>query len=104
MIYKSIVFLPLVGALITFLIWEDSEVARRNVRFVALFTALTLLPIAVIYYFAGQFVSKGVDSWFDVKIEQALDDASLLGKSFLEASKQTLIEKAQSDVARVAFA
>ncbi len=78
--------------------------SRLMVRFVALFTVLTLLPIAAIYYFAGQFVSKGVDSWFDAKIEQALDDSVLLGKSFLEASKQSLLDKAQTDAARFSLA
>jgi len=32
--------MPLVGALFIFLIWEESEVARRNVRLVALFTTV----------------------------------------------------------------
>ena len=43
-ILSIVTFLPLAGAAIIFLIWEDSEIARRNVRLVALFTtALTFL-------------------------------------------------------------
>ncbi len=39
-----VTFMPLVGALFIFLIWEDSESARRNVRMTALFTtALTFI-------------------------------------------------------------
>ena len=39
-ILSLVTFLPLAGALFIFLIWEDSEVARRNVRLVALFTTV----------------------------------------------------------------
>ena len=39
-ILSIVTFLPLVGALVTFLIWEDSEAARKNVRMVALFTTI----------------------------------------------------------------
>ena len=39
-ILSLVTFLPLFGALMIFLIWEDSEIARRNVRLVALFTTV----------------------------------------------------------------
>ena len=52
-ILSVVTFLPLVGALITFLIWEDSEVARRNVKFVALFTTVVtfLVSLGIWYRF-----------------------------------------------------
>ena len=75
--------------------------SRLMMRFVALFTLLTLLPIGVIYYFAAQFLSQGVDSWYDARIEQALEDASLLGNSFLEASKLDVIDKVTADSVRI---
>lgn len=71
--------------------------SRLMVRFAVLFVVLTLLPISMVYYFSAQFLSKGVDSWFDDKIEQALDNAVLLGQGFLQASKQDLIAKAGED-------
>ena len=46
-ILSIVTFLPLVGALITFLIWEDSEVARRNVRYVALFTTVVTFLVSL---------------------------------------------------------
>ena len=75
--------------------------SRLMVRFVILFAILTIIPIGVVYYFSAQFLAKGIDSWFDDKIEQALDDALLLGQGFLEASKQSLIDSASSDAKRV---
>ena len=46
-ILSIVTFLPLVGAAIIFLIWEDSDVARRNVRWVALFTTLVTFLLSL---------------------------------------------------------
>ncbi len=50
-ILSIVTFLPLVGALITFLVWEDSEVARRNVRYVALFTTIVTFLVSLSIWF-----------------------------------------------------
>ncbi|MGI9365628.1 MAG: NADH-quinone oxidoreductase subunit M [Rhizobiaceae bacterium] len=50
-ILSIVTFLPLVGALITFLIWEDSEIARRNVRYVALFTTIVTFLVSLAIWF-----------------------------------------------------
>ena len=50
-ILSIVTFLPAIGALMIFLIWEDSEVARRNVRYVALLTTvLTFIVSLGIWY------------------------------------------------------
>ena len=46
-ILSIVTFLPLVGALMIFLIWEDSEIARRNVRLVALFTTIVTFILSL---------------------------------------------------------
>ncbi|HHZ72333.1 MAG TPA: hypothetical protein EYN56_04620 [Gammaproteobacteria bacterium] len=46
--------------------------SRLTLRFVGTFAVLALIPLAVVYYFAVQFLSRGIDSWFDVQIEQAI--------------------------------
>ncbi len=76
--------------------------SRLMVRFVILFSVLTIIPISVVYFFSAQFLGRGIDSWFDDKIERALDDALLLGQSFLEASKQNLVDQARQDSLRIA--
>ncbi len=78
--------------------------SRLMVRFVISFFILTVIPISVVFYFSAQFLTRGVDSWFDDKIEQALDDALLLGQGFLEASKQNIIDNARSDARRIVSA
>ncbi len=46
-ILSIVTFLPLVGAAIILLIWEDSDIARRNVRNVALWTTLLTFLISL---------------------------------------------------------
>ena len=54
------------------------------------------------YFFAVNFLSRGIDSWFDVQIEQALDDALLLGRSSLETKKYDVLEDVREAANRVA--
>ena len=85
-ILSIVTFLPLVGALITFLIWEDSEVARRNVRFVALFTTVVtfLVSLGIWYNFDNaqsgfQMVEKV--AWIregDISYHMGVDGISML--------------------------
>jgi nitrogen fixation/metabolism regulation signal transduction histidine kinase len=43
-----------------------------------IFGVLATLPILLVYFFAVQFLNKGIDSWFNVEIRQSLDDALVL--------------------------
>ncbi len=76
--------------------------SRLTLRFITIFALLTLMPLVVVYYFSIQFLSRGIDSWFDVRIEQALDDALLLGRNSLEATKQDLAGKVRADATAIA--
>jgi nitrogen fixation/metabolism regulation signal transduction histidine kinase len=55
---------------------------------VGMFTLLAFLPLSVVYYISIQFLSHGIDSWFDVRIEQAMSDATLLGQVSLKSLKE----------------
>ena len=58
--------------------------SRLKARMVWTFGVLATLPILLVYFFAVQFLSKGIDSWFNVEIRQSLDDALVLSRSALE--------------------
>lgn len=62
--------------------------SRLTLRMVAMFTLLAFLPLSVVYYISIQFLSHGIDSWFDVRIEQAMSDATLLGQVSLKSLKE----------------
>jgi len=69
--------------------------SKLSIRLISFFCALTTIPLLLVYLFSAQVLNKGVDSWFDVKVEQAVNDALILGKSSLEATKQDMIEEMQ---------
>ena len=100
----NVVGIILLAILTAFQIWRlvgqfRSQVlgSRLTLRFVSTFVVLALIPLAVVYYFAVQFLNRGIDSWFDVQIEQALDDALLLGRSSLESTKMNVVEQLTKD-------
>jgi nitrogen fixation/metabolism regulation signal transduction histidine kinase len=66
--------------------------SRLTLRIVVMFTLLAFLPLSAVYYISIQFLSRGIDSWFDVRIEQAMEDASLLGQVSLKSLKESQIE------------
>ena len=67
--------------------------SRLSLRLVGMFILLNFLPLLLVYYFAVQFLNKGVDTWFDVRVEQAVNDALLLGQTSLETIKQDMVNE-----------
>ena len=69
--------------------------SRLTVKLVAIFVLLTFVPVSVVYVFSLQLLNRGIDSWFDIKIEQALNDALALGRTALNALQEDMLEQAQ---------
>jgi len=55
--------------------------SRLTARIVALFAVISLLPVGVVYYFSLGFLLRGIDSWFDVKIGRAMQEALVLNQA-----------------------
>jgi nitrogen fixation/metabolism regulation signal transduction histidine kinase len=49
--------------------------SRLLVKLAAIFALVGLVPGVLIYVVSYQFVSRSIESWFDVKVESALDGA-----------------------------
>ena len=54
--------------------------ARLNRRLLMLLTLLAVPSTVVVYGFALRFVDATIDNWFNVRLEQALEDALELGR------------------------
>ena len=65
--------------------------ARMTSRLVVMFVVLSIVPVSVVYYFSLQFLHRGIDSWFDVRIEQGLDDALDLSRAALDVKLQDVL-------------
>lgn len=58
--------------------------SRLTVRLVIMFVIIAVLPVSIVYYFSLEFLRRGIDSWFDVKTEEALHDALELSRGLLD--------------------
>lgn len=68
---------------------------RLMMRLVLLFALMGILPGAVIYAVSVQFVSRSIESWFDVRVEAALDSGVKLGQNILESFLSDLNARAE---------
>jgi len=57
--------------------------SKLTTRMISLFVLLALAPAAIVFYFSVQFLHQGIDSWFNVEIDRAMDDALELSQSSL---------------------
>ncbi|MDH3526892.1 MAG: two-component sensor histidine kinase, partial [Gammaproteobacteria bacterium] len=83
--------LVVLGALVVAnIIWLVTQQRKKapgiqlTTRLVVMFVVLAVVPVSIVYYFSLQFLHRGMDSWFDVRIEQALGDALDLSRTALD--------------------
>ena len=67
--------------------------SRLLVKLAAIFALVGLMPGLMIYVVSYQFVSRSIESWFDVKVEGALDAGLNLGRATLDAMALDLASK-----------
>ncbi len=65
--------------------------SRLTTRLVVMFVTLAIVPVVLVYYFSIQFISHGIDSWFDVRVERALGDAIELSRTALQLRVRELL-------------
>jgi nitrogen fixation/metabolism regulation signal transduction histidine kinase len=76
--------------------------SRLLVKLAAVFALAGFAPGVLIYVVSYQFVSRSIESWFDVKVEGALEAGVNLGRSTLEALSADLVGKTRSAAAQLA--
>jgi two-component system, NtrC family, nitrogen regulation sensor histidine kinase NtrY len=58
--------------------------SRMAARLVLLFALVAVLPGALLYGVSVQFLGKSIESWFDVRVDRALEGGLNLGRSALD--------------------
>ena len=76
--------------------------SRLLVKLAAIFALVGFAPGVLIYGVSYQFVSRSIESWFDVKVEGALDAGLSLGRSALDALSADLSTKTRSAATQLA--
>jgi nitrogen fixation/metabolism regulation signal transduction histidine kinase len=69
--------------------------SRLTARIVVLFAVISLLPVGVVYYYSLGFLLRGIDSWFDVEIDSAMEDALALNQASLDLNQRVLLKYSQ---------
>ncbi len=69
--------------------------SRLTARLVVIFVILSVVPVSLVYYFSLDFLRRGIDSWFDVRIEKALGDALELSRTALDARMRDLLRQTE---------
>ena len=67
----------------------DAPGARLNRRVLAMLIVLALPPVFVVYGFALNFLDATIDTWFNVRMEHAMDDALEIGRVYLDERLQS---------------
>jgi nitrogen fixation/metabolism regulation signal transduction histidine kinase len=70
--------------------------SRLKLRLMLMFGLMAVLPGVLIYAVSVQFVTKSIESWFDVRVEKALESGLNLGREALDMMRSDLTEKARS--------
>jgi len=104
-IYSSLVLLSTVGLLILLVLIIHNlqrllrqyharvPGARLTLRLMVMFVVISLTPVTVLYYFSLQFLQRGIDSWFDVRVENALEDALELSRTSIDLRMREVLKQ-----------
>ena len=69
--------------------------SKLTLRLVLFFTLIAVMPGVLVYAVSVNFLGKSIESWFDVRVEKALEGGLNLGRSGLDNSLKELSKKTQ---------
>lgn len=70
--------------------------SKLTLRLTLLFSLVAVLPGVLVYGVSVQFLARSIESWFDVRVDKALEGGLSLGRVNLEARLRELRGKADS--------
>lgn len=75
--------------------------ARLTARFTLYFTLIGILPGVLIYVLSVQFMSRSIESWFNVRVDTALESGLNLGRAALDTQITELSNRAHNMALRL---
>ncbi len=89
------------AALVVFQLARLAGQRRRRVfgslltfRVLVMFALMAVVPGALVYTVSVQFLGRSIESWFDVRVDQALEGGINLGRAALDAMLNDMMVKA----------
>jgi nitrogen fixation/metabolism regulation signal transduction histidine kinase len=77
--------------------------ALLTVRTVAVFGTLVVVPLLVVYLFTLEYLNRGIDSWFDVDIQQGLRQALVLTGDAQRLRNRGLVDSTEALARQLGF-
>jgi len=75
--------------------------ARLTLRLAGMLALIAVVPVSLVYYVSLRFLERGIDTWFDVRIERALEDALALSRASLDLRMRELLRATQAAAAEL---
>ena len=69
--------------------------AKLMLRLTVFFSLIAILPGLLVYAVSVEFLGKSIESWFDIRVEKALEGGLNLGRNSLETGLKELGKKSQ---------
>ncbi|MCP5157977.1 MAG: HAMP domain-containing protein [Gammaproteobacteria bacterium] len=73
--------------------WGRAPGASLTLRLAGIFAVLAILPVALVYGFSLNFLQRGIDSWFNVQVDQGLEDALELSRTALDLRMRDVLKQ-----------
>lgn len=70
--------------------------SRLTLRLLGMFALMAIIPGLLVYAASVNFMTRAIESWFNVKVEAALDGGLRLGQSTLDIMLKDLEEKGEN--------
>ncbi len=70
--------------------------SRLNLRLLSTFALMAIIPGLIVYLVSVNFLSRSIESWFNVKVESALDGGLSLGQRALDIMLEDMEVKADN--------
>jgi len=103
LIALNVGFVLFLMAMVGYLLWrlrrrlKDGVFGSRlALRLLLIFSLMAILPGVLVYSVSVQFLGKSIESWFDVKVDRALEGGLNLGRTVLDSLLGELREKTQT--------
>jgi nitrogen fixation/metabolism regulation signal transduction histidine kinase len=110
LLYINIGLASLLFIVISFQLWHlykntKAKVvgSRLNLRLLMAFALMAIIPGLMVYLVSVNFLTHTIESWFNVKVESALDGGLSLGQRALDIMLVDVEEKAENIATTLAF-
>jgi nitrogen fixation/metabolism regulation signal transduction histidine kinase len=77
--------------------------SRLTLRLLGAFALMAIIPGVIVYAVSVNFLTRSIESWFNVKVEAALEGGLRLGQSALDIMLADVVEKGESMALGLAF-